>query len=55
MEEQNKIKMDENSNVINEDLGKVYNIPIGLKSEMEKKERAENIRRSVIATLDKQR
>ena len=29
--------MDEHSNSKKEDFGKVYNIPIGLKSELEKK------------------
>lgn len=38
-----------------EDFGKVYNIPIGLKSEQEKRERAETLRRDVVQTLDQQR
>ena len=54
-EEQNKKIIEEHANVSNEDKGKIYNIPIGVKSEIEKKKWAENMRQNVIATLDRQR
>ena len=55
MQEANKEKIEAYIDPKLEDIGKVYNIPIGIKSEQEKKQRAESIRRDVIQTLDKQR
>lgn len=55
MQEANKEKIEAYTDPKLEDIGKVYNIPIGIKSEEEKKQRAESIRRDVIQTLDKQR
>ena len=39
MEEMNRRKMEQQGGGKNQDVGKIYNIQIGFKSEMEKKER----------------
>jgi hypothetical protein len=55
IEEQNQRSLLSAADPRREDFGKVYNIPIGVKSEAEKHQRAESLRRDVVQTLDQQR